>query len=414
MLFALAVANPGANRGERIRLADDLIGFLVPSLLDQRHVPPGFGFQRASRLAGRADQVAADKGVTPLVKHMPLVFVAEMAERGQHGIGCGLPQAAHRRVFDDQGQFFEQLEMFGSPASPRDVVQDLVHPLRALAAGEALAARLVAEKVHKVLGDVHHARRFIHHDHPAGTHDRTGLGQRVVVDRQIKPAGGNAAAGRAAGLHCLDLRLARRPAADVVDDLADRDPHRHLDQSGVLDFAHQAEDLGAGVVLRSDGGVLLRALVDDHRDVGPRFHVVDHRRFPLEALLDGKGRALPRFAHAAFERVDQGRFFAAHESAGATHHLDVERETCAQDVLAQQAELARLPQGDVQMLDRQRVFAPHIHNALRRSGGVSPQQHPFENAVGIAFQDAAIHVGPRIALVGVADQKLAPLAALAS
>ena len=41
-------------------------------------------------------------------------------------------------------------------------------------------------------------------------------------------------------------------AADVLDDLAQRRAHRHLDQAGVRDLAGQREDLGALALLGAD------------------------------------------------------------------------------------------------------------------------------------------------------------------
>ena len=64
--------------------------------------------------------------------------------------------------------------------------------------------------------------------------------------------GRDAAAGRAAGLHRLDRLPSGDAAADLVDDLAQRDAHRHFDQPGVRDLAGQREDLGALALLGAD------------------------------------------------------------------------------------------------------------------------------------------------------------------
>ena len=45
----------------------------------------------------------------------------------------------------------------------------------------------------------------------------------AVINGRIAQFGGDAAAGRSAGLHGLDLRLTRRASANVVDDFADGD-----------------------------------------------------------------------------------------------------------------------------------------------------------------------------------------------
>ena len=63
----------------------------------------------------------------------------------------------------------------------------------------------------------------------------------------------------------LILRAVGRAAADVLDDLADGDAHRHLDQAVVADLAGQGEDLGALALLRAERGVPLGAAGDDGR-----------------------------------------------------------------------------------------------------------------------------------------------------
>jgi hypothetical protein len=50
------------------------------------------------------------------------------------------------------------------------------------------------------------------------------------------------------------------PAADLVDDLADRDAHRHLDQAAALDLAGQREDLRALALLGAQRGEGLAAV----------------------------------------------------------------------------------------------------------------------------------------------------------
>ena len=98
-----------------------------------------------------------------------------------------------------------------------------------------------------------------------------------------RSCGGDAAAGRAAGLDRLELPAVRDAAADLVDDLAQRDAHRHLDQAGVVDLPGQGEHLGALALLGADAGEPVAAVADDRRDVGERLDVVDERRAAPEA-----------------------------------------------------------------------------------------------------------------------------------
>ncbi len=57
------------------------------------------------------------------------------------------------------------------------------------------------------------------------------LSKSIGVSRVL---GGQAAAGRAAELHGLELAAGQHAAADVEDDFAQRGAHRHLDEAAVL------------------------------------------------------------------------------------------------------------------------------------------------------------------------------------
>ena len=165
------------------------------------------------------------------------------------------------------------------------------------------------------------------------------LARRVVIDRQVDPLGGDAAAGRAAGLDRLELLAAGHAAADVVDDLAERGAHRHFDQAGVLDLAGQGEDLGAAALFGADPGEPVGPVVDHGRHVGEGLDVVDHGGLAPQAALGGIRRADARLAALALDRVDQRGLLAADEGPGAQADFQVEIEAGAEDVLAQQAPL---------------------------------------------------------------------------
>ena len=75
--------------------------------------------------------------------------------------------------------------------------------------------------------------------------------------------------------------------------------------------------------------------------------------------------------------------------------------------VAQQPDFACLAQRDDQVLDGQRILGAHVDHAFGRSGSVGSDQHAFDDAVRIAFEDAAVHVRAGIAFVRIADQNLA-------
>jgi len=65
---------------------------------------------------------------------------------------------------------------------------------------------------------------------------------------------GDAAAGRAAGLHGLKSLAARDTAADFIDDRTQGRTHGDFDQAGVIDLSAQGEYLRTVGFLGSDGG----------------------------------------------------------------------------------------------------------------------------------------------------------------
>ena len=93
------------------------------------------------------------------------------------------------------------------------------------------------------------------------------------------------------------------------------------------------------------GGEPRGAVADDPGHVGPGLDVVQHRGLLQIAALDGVDVLGPGLADLALERGHERRGFPADEGPAAAGHLDVEAEPGPQDVLAQQAELARLLDG---------------------------------------------------------------------
>ena len=146
---------------------------------------------------------------------------------------------------------------------------------------------------------------------------------------------------------------------------------------------------------------------DDRGDVEPGLDVVDIGRVAPDALLRREGRARTRPAGAPFERGDQRRLLAADECAGAFDHVDVEGESASQDVLAQEAVFAGLADGDLQLMDGERILGADVDDAVRGPGDVGADRHALDQGVRIALDLVAVHVGAGIALVGVADEELA-------
>ena len=124
---------------------------------------------------------------------------------------------------------------------------------------------------------------------------------------------------------------------------------------------------------------------------------------PQRPLLGRVGRPLAGHGDLALDRGDQGRLLAGDERAGALDDLEVEVEARAQDVLAEEAVLPGLGDGDLDALDGQGVFVADVDEALRGADGLGPDDHALEDGVGIGLEDGAVHEGAGVALVAVAD-----------
>ena len=171
------------------------------------------------------------------------------------------------------------------------------------------------------------------------------LASDLVVDGRVEEAGGDAAAGRAAGLHRLELLARGDAAADVEDDRGQRSAHGHFHQAAVGDLAGEGEDGRALALLGADAGEPVGAPVDDDGDGGQGLDVVDDGGFAVQPGLRREGRAGAGHAAPALDGGHQRRLLAADESAGAFLDMHAEVEAGAEDVLAQEALLLCLLPG---------------------------------------------------------------------
>ena len=177
-----------------------------------------------------------------------------------------------------------------------------------------------------------------------------------------------------------------------------------FDQAGVGHVAGQGEGLGAGRALcvprRRNSAA---PWSQDQRHRGQGFDVVDHGGLAPQAALGRKGRLGPGHAAFAFDGGHQGRFLAADEGPGPFHHLDTEAGRGAEEIVAQQAQQLGVANRAADPPHGQRVLGPHVNVTFVGADRPGGDHHAFDHAMRIALHDAAIHEGPRIAFVAVAD-----------
>ena len=359
-----------------------------------------------------ADELRALAGGALLILDVGHVFVHEVSQGRLNGVGRRLTETAERSLAHRVGDRLELLDVVFDTATVGNLIEVVEKLTTADTAGRALTAALIDREVEVELGDIDHAVGLVHNDQAAGTHDRADLGEVLVVDRSVEELGRNDTARRAARLSGLELVTAADTAADIEDDFTERRTHGNFDKTGVVDLTGKSEDLGTLRGLGTDLAEPLGALVDDDGDVGERFDVVDDRRAAPETLDRRERRTGLRHTAVTFDRLEKSRLFAADERAGAEAELDVEIEVAAENLLAQETEVASLLNGDLETLNGERIFCADVNVALRSADREAGDRHGLEDGVGIALERGAVHVGAGVALVGVTDHVLLALGLL--
>ena len=217
---------------------------------------------------------------------------------------------------------------------------------------------------------------------------------------------GYVGAQRAAHLHGADRAPRGGPAAEVIQQLAQRDAERLLHQPAALEVAGQLDRQRAARAAHAEVAVVGGAARQDHRQRGQRDHVVDHGRLAEQALDGRQRRTKAHLGALALQALQQRRLLPAHVGASAQAHFQIE-------VLARSAQVAPQVAAGACRRDRlpkrprgMRVFAAQVDVALRRADGDARDGHALDEAQRIALHEHAIGERARIALIRVADDVL--------
>src|SRR3954452_14864600 len=357
------------------------------------------------RASVRSDQDVGCPERTTSSGYVGEVFVPEVLDRGRHAAGRAVAECAEGAAEDVVGEVEQRLEVLLGALAPLQPVVDADVPIRPLAAGRALAARLVLEALGPLLRRPHDAVVLVEDlDGGVAVH-RAGLDHRVEVEREIEVLGGEQRTGRAARRPELELLAAAHPAGELQQ-FAQRGAHGRLVLPGVLHPPGQREDRCAGRAFRSERLVPVGAAQHDVRDAGERADVVDHRRRVVEAVGRRERRLEPRLTAPALERVEQRGLLAADVGAGATVHDDVAGEAAVQDVLAEVAPGARLVHRADHAADRVHRLAADVDERPFGAHREAGDDDALDHRVRVVHHQWQVAAGAWFALVGVHDDVL--------
>src|SRR5579884_1042620 len=222
----------------------------------------------------------------------------------------------------------------------------------------------------------------------------------------------DAASAGPAGLHCLEAMPPLNTLADFVDDGAQGSPHRHLDKTCIDDLTRQCEDFGALAALRADAGEPFGTVGNDGSNISIRFDVVDQGGSTPESTFCREGRARAWLASLALDAGNERSLLATDECSGPQAQVNMETEGRAQDAISNQFRALRLPNSRLQPFDCQGIFRANVDVSFVSSDSIGGYCHAFQYAMGVAFQNAAVHERAGITLVGVADHKFTRPASL--
>ena len=202
------------------------------------------------------------------------IFLSEIPQRGEYGIGSRLSKRAERAGLQMIAQLFQPVQIFHLCLSFCNLFQDFQHTPCSDPAGCAFPAGFVYCELQEKLCDIHHTGVLVHNDQTAGAHHGTDGDQIVIVYGHIQMFRRDTSAGGPAGLGRLELLPAGNASADLFHDLPQCSSHGYLHQPGVVDLSAQSEYFGSLGLFRSHGREPFRPVYNNLGNIRKCFYVI--------------------------------------------------------------------------------------------------------------------------------------------
>src|SRR6266511_2761323 len=301
-------------------------------------------------------------------------------DRAGGAVAEGTEGTAEDRVTDVR----QRVHVLAAALAALQPGEDLPHPVGALAAGRALAARLVRVEPGEVQAGADDADVLREHDERAGAEQAAGALDALEVHGRVQVVGGEQRGGGPARRPRLELLAVEHAARRAGDELPGRRAERVLVVARPPHVAAHAEQLRPRRLLRPHGAEPVHPLAEDPGHARDRLYVVDRGRCPVQALERGKRRPQLWLATLALQRGQQRGLLAADVGARAAmqHHLEV--EAGALDVTAEQATLIGLPDRGGQAPAGEAALAAQVDERLLAADRVGRNDRALDQRVRVA------------------------------
>ena len=103
---------------------------------------------------------------------MRFVFVAEVFNRADDGVGCGFSETAKSGGRYGVRKFEQQVDVAFFALAVNDALKDLKHTLGTFTTWNTFTTALTLSKVHEESGNFYHTGILVHNYQTAGSHDR--------------------------------------------------------------------------------------------------------------------------------------------------------------------------------------------------------------------------------------------------
>ena len=275
--------------------------FGITSLCCQGDISGDINPGRAGTHTPRLGEVLTDTGGTLPVLNVSDELILKITQSGHDGAGSQLAQCTQGPGLHAGCELPNRVEVFHLTFAFSNTGKDFQHTLTTHSARYALAAGLCRGERQEEFGELNHAGVFIHDDHATGPHHSADVFQGIEVYRDVEMLDRDTTTQRAACLHCLELLTVGDTTADVKDNLTNGDPHRHFNQSRIVNLAGESEDSSTRAALRPNPSEPLRASGDNPWGISIALDVVKISRLAPQSRNHRERRTGTRLTTTAFE-----------------------------------------------------------------------------------------------------------------